>query len=47
VACVLAGTDRRTLVVCAAADWKRDVVMAARTGRLLGLDVDVPGCGKP
>lgn len=47
VACVLAGEDRRTLVVCAAADWRRDVVMSARTGRLLALDVDVPGCGKP
>jgi len=47
VACVLAGTDRRTLVVCAAADWKRDVVRAARTGVLFGLDVEVAGVGRP
>lgn len=47
VACVLAGPDRTTLVVCAAADWKRDVVMAARTGCLLALDVDVSGVGRP
>lgn len=47
VACVLAGADRRTLIVCAAADWKRDVVMESRTGRLLAIDVEVPGIGKP
>lgn len=47
VACVLAGADRRTLVVCAAVDWKRDVVTAARTGRLLTIDVEVPGTGRP
>ena len=47
VACVLAGEDRRTLVVCAAADWKREVVMAARTGELVAIDVDVPGVGSP
>lgn len=47
VACVLAGPDRRTLVVCAAADWKRDVVMGSRTGRLLAVEVEVPGVGSP
>lgn len=47
VACVLAGDDRRTLAVCAAVDWKREVVMAARTGVILAMDVEVAGVGKP
>ena len=47
VACVLGGDDRRTLFVCAAADWKREVVRAAPTGVLIAIDVDVPGVGRP
>jgi sugar lactone lactonase YvrE len=47
VACVLGGPDRRTLFVCAAIDWKRDVVRKAPTGRLLATEVAVPGAGAP
>lgn len=47
VACVLGGPDRRTLLVCAAADWRRDVVRAARTGHIDAYEVAVPGAGKP
>ena len=34
VACVLGGDDRRTLFMCVAAHWKRDIVTASRTGRI-------------
>ena len=47
VACVLGGADRRTLLVCVAGDWKRDVVMKARTGRIDAFAVAVPGAGRP
>jgi sugar lactone lactonase YvrE len=47
VACVLGGEDRRTLYVCAAADWRRDVVVQAPTGRIEAIDVEVPGAGRP
>jgi sugar lactone lactonase YvrE len=47
VACVLGGADRRTLLMCVAADWKRDVVRQARTGRIEAVDVEVPGVGRP
>ena len=47
VACVLGGADRRTLLVCVAADWKRDVVMKARSGRIDAIDVAVAGAGRP
>lgn len=47
VACVLGGTDRRTLLICAAAHWKREIVMADTTGRILARDVAVPGVGRP
>ena len=47
VACVLGGADRRTLLMCVAADWKRDVVLQARTGRIDACAVDVPGAGSP
>jgi len=47
VACVLGGRDRRTLFVCAAADWKRDEVLKAPTGVVLAIDVDVAGVGRP
>jgi sugar lactone lactonase YvrE len=47
VACVLGGTDRRTLLMCVAADWRRDVVKKSRTGRIDACEVDVPGAGSP
>jgi sugar lactone lactonase YvrE len=47
VACVLGGPDRRTLLMCVAADWKRDVVRQAPTGRIVAADVGVPGAGRP
>ena len=43
VACVLGGADRRTLLMCAAADWKRDALAGRRTGRIDACEVDVPG----
>jgi sugar lactone lactonase YvrE len=47
VACVLGGDDRRTLFMCVAAHWKRDIVTASRTGRIDAVAVDVPGAGRP
>jgi sugar lactone lactonase YvrE len=47
VACVLGGGDRRTLLMCVAADWKRDVVKQAPRARIVALDVAVPGAGRP
>jgi hypothetical protein len=47
VACVLGGRDRRTLLVCAACGWKRDVVIQRPTGRIEAIEVDVPGAGRP
>ena len=46
-ACVLGGADRRTLYVCVAADWKRDVVTVSRTGRIDACQVTVAGAGRP
>ena len=47
VACVLGGADRRTLFMCAAADWKRDALAGRRTGRIDACEVDVSGAGRP
>jgi sugar lactone lactonase YvrE len=47
VACVLGGDDRRTLFMCVAAHWKRDIVTASRTGRIDACAVEVPGAGFP
>ena len=47
VACVLGGDDRRTLLMCVAADWKRDAIAGRRTGRIDACEVDVPGAGRP
>jgi sugar lactone lactonase YvrE len=47
VACVLGGRDRRTLLMCVAADWKRDALAGTRTGRIVASDVEVPGAGRP
>jgi sugar lactone lactonase YvrE len=47
VACVLGGDDRRTLLMCVAADWKREALAGTRTGRIMATEVDVPGAGRP
>lgn len=47
VACVLGGDDRCTLLICAADDWKKEVVTAAETGAIYAAEVAVPGVGKP
>jgi len=47
VACVLGGHDRRTLFMCVAVDWRRDVALRGRTGRIDAVDVEVPGAGRP
>jgi sugar lactone lactonase YvrE len=47
VACVLGGPDRRTLFMCVAADWKREVVRQAPTSRIVAAPVAVPGAGRP
>ena len=44
---MLGGADRRTLLMCVAADWKRDALEGTRTGRIMATDVDVPGAGRP
>jgi hypothetical protein len=33
--------------MCVAADWRREVVTRAATGRIDALAVDVPGAGRP
>lgn len=49
-ACMLGGPDRRTLFIVAA-EWlgfpRMDEALAARSGRLLSVDVTVPGAGRP
>lgn len=47
VACVLGGADRRTLLMCVAADWKRDALAGLRSGRIDACAVEVPGAGRP
>src|SRR6478752_6738710 len=47
VACVLGGDDRRTLLMCVAADWHAEVVKRAPTARIDACEVDVPGAGRP
>lgn len=47
VACVLAGPQRRTLCMCVAADWQRDVVRQTPTGRIDAVEVTVAGAGRP
>jgi sugar lactone lactonase YvrE len=47
VACVLGGPDRRTLLMCVAADWKRDALAGLRSGRIDACEVEVPGAGRP
>ncbi len=47
VACVLGGADRRTLLICAAADWRRDEVRKSPSGIIAAIDVDIAGVGRP
>jgi len=47
VACVLGGVDRRTLLICAAADWRRDQVRKSPSGIIAAIDVEIPGVGRP
>jgi sugar lactone lactonase YvrE len=47
VACVLGGDERRTLLVCVAADWRRDVILQKPTGRIDAVNVAVAGAGRP
>lgn len=47
VACVLGGEGRRTLMMCVAADWRRDALAGRKTGRIVVTDVEVPGAGRP
>jgi sugar lactone lactonase YvrE len=45
--CVLAGPDRRTLCITSTSVLGKDAVLAARTGRISTLRVDVAGTGRP
>jgi sugar lactone lactonase YvrE len=47
VACVLGGPGRRTLFMCVAADWKREVAKLAPKARIDAVEVSVPGAGRP
>ena len=47
LACVLAGQDRRTLCICVAVDWRKEIVLQKPTARIDTVRVNVPGAGKP
>jgi len=46
-ACMLGGTERRTLFVCTAGSSNPDEVLAHPNGKIEIIDVDVPGAGRP
>jgi sugar lactone lactonase YvrE len=46
-ACMLGGADGTTLFMCNAPDFHEDARSAAREGRLLAVEVDVPHAGMP
>ena len=46
-ACTLGGPDRRTLFVCAASSHSAATTTRARDGRIVAVQVDVPGAGLP
>ncbi len=46
-ACVQGGQDRKTLLICTAADYKRDVLMQDFTGAIYAEKTEIPGAGKP
>jgi sugar lactone lactonase YvrE len=47
VACVLGGPARRTLYICVAAAYQREVVRRAPLGRIDAVEVEVAGSGRP
>jgi len=47
LACALGGHDRRTLYIAVGATTKREERPAEPGGRLIAVDVDVPGSGRP
>jgi sugar lactone lactonase YvrE len=46
-ACMLGGSDGRTLFICAAPDFDEHARSAAREGQLLAVRVEVPRAGRP
>lgn len=46
-ACMLGGTDRRTLYLCTAPSHEPERTLAERTGRIEAASVSVPGAGFP
>ena len=46
-ACMLGGEDRKTLFLCTADDFIREIVLEARSGKIEMVEVDVPGVGLP
>jgi sugar lactone lactonase YvrE len=46
-ACMLGGANGTTLYICNAPDFHEDARSAAREGRLLAVEVDVPHAGMP
>lgn len=47
IACMLGGPERRHLLVCTAPSVRPDECRAQRAGRIEGVEVDVPGAGRP
>ena len=46
-ACVLGGTDRKTLLICTAKDFIRENLMKEYTGAIYAMSIKCPGVGKP
>ena len=46
-ACMLGGADRSTLYMLTATNSTAEAASAARTGRVMAVDVEVPGAGRP
>ena len=46
-ACMLGGDDRSTLYMLTAANSTAEAASASRTGRVMAVDVEVPGAGRP
>jgi len=46
-ACMLGGPDRKTLFLMTADDFHRDAVLAARSGKVETVNVEIPGAGLP
>lgn len=43
----LGGPDRRTLYICVAAEYQREAVLRQPLGRIVALEVEVAGSGRP